>query len=175
MASVSLYDLTTGDIVGSFVVPDFLVAANTPDGFGVVDGAHDGHRYRVVLADDGFGNARPVVVHRKPARPADTEDVEWAFDEVADEWVAHPTLGARRSALRSARNAELQATDGVAIAALEAVLRDVLGALSFPLPSGVQRLLDCRDQLRRLPEHPDFDRFSVADVPRYAASGSAAD
>lgn len=169
MTIFSFYD-PFGDFVGgTFSGPDYSIGQNTPSGCIAIAGVYDAHRQRVVMADDGFGNVRPVVVARKPAKPDDTDSVTWEWDEVADEWVSHPTLAANRSALRAARNAELQATDGPSIAALEALLQGVLVALGHQLPAAAQQLLDHRDALRAMPQRPDFDSLSVADVPRYVA------
>lgn len=169
--TVSLYDQATGKLSGVTVtVPLESVDANIPDGWGYVPGRHDHTRFHVLLADDGFGNACPAIAPCKPAKPFDSDLVTWGWDEAADEWVAHPTLAANRSALRAARNAELQATDGAAIAMLEALLQGVLAASGLPLPDAVQRLLDHRNALRAMPQRPDFDSLSVADVPRYVAS-----
>jgi hypothetical protein len=170
MTVFSFYD-SYGDFVGgTFSGPGSSICSNTPAGCSAIVGVYDALRQRVVLADDGFGNVFPAVVARKPAKPFSSDWVTWEWDEVADEWVAHPTLAANRSALRAARNSELQATDGASIAALEALLQGVLAALGRPLPAAAQQLLDHRDALRAMPQRPDFDSLSVADVPRYLGS-----
>ncbi len=167
----SYYHEGSGDLCGfTYSGPPGSEESAAPEGHRPIPGRFNSQRSRVVHADDGFGNTLPVVVTRKPARPSDTESVTWEWDEVADEWVAHPTLAAKRSALRATRNAELQATDGASIAALEALLQGVLAALGHPLPAAAQQLLDHRDALRAMPQRPDFDSLSVADVPRYLGS-----
>jgi hypothetical protein len=169
MPEYSFFDLLTGEISPDCVsCPVEWLERMVPTGFGAVAGHHNHSRARVVLADDGFGNALPVIAARKPAKPLDSDSVTWEWDEVADEWVANPTLAANRSALRAVRNAELQATDGVSIAALESLLQSVLATLGHPLPAATQQLLDHRDALRAMPQRPDFDSLSVADMPRYA-------
>jgi hypothetical protein len=172
MRNVSFFELSTGDIVGSVRANDLLIGANTPAGCGVIDGIYDISRSRVVQADDGFGNSKPVVIKCKPPRPSDSESVVWDWDEVADEWVPSQTLVARRAALRSVRNAGLQATDGPAIAAMEALLVAAISALGVPVPEDVRALLEHRQALRSLPQRGDFDQLSVVDVPRYAGAAS---
>lgn len=174
MTVFSFYNCYGDFVCGTFSGPGSSIISNTPAGCSAIAGVYNALRQRVVLADDGFGNVFPSVVSRKPAKPLDADSVTWEWDEVADEWVAHPTLAAHRSALRSARNVELQATDGVSIAALEAMLRGVLVALGHPLPAAVQQLLDHRNSLRALPQRPDFDHLSVSDVPRYVGSTKTA-
>lgn len=172
MTVFSFYD-SHGDFVGgTFSGPDTAIGANTPVGCGAIEGVYDATRQRVAVADDGFGNAHLVVVTRKPPKPANTDLVAWDWDEVADEWVARPTLQARRAALRSARNESLSASDGPAIAAIEELLKELAARLSLPIPASAQSLLVLRKTLRDLPQRPDFDLLTEVDVPRYQADGS---
>lgn len=120
------------------------------------------------MADDGFGNAIPKVVSRKPPKPADTDLIFWDWDDDADAWVAKPTLQARRDAIRLARNMSLAESDGPAVAALESLIGDIAARLQVPVPAATRALLALRRTLRDLPQRADFDSLSASDVPRYS-------
>jgi hypothetical protein len=167
----SLFYADSGDFSGHvFSCPPECVAANVIPGMAVISGRYDPARSRVIFADDGFGNAVPVVVKRKPPKPPDTDLVAFDWDDAADDWRPEPTLAARRAALRSVRNAGLLATDGPAIAAMEALLAAAMETLGVSVPEDVQALLEHRQALRSLPQRGDFDQLSVVDVPRYAGA-----
>ena len=121
--TVSVFDDQTGEMSGVVLtLPASQLAANVPAGCGHVAGRHDHRRTRVVMADDGFGNAEPVARPCKPARPADTELLTHEWSDDADDWVGVPTRAALMQGLRAARDERLAASDVLALRALESLL-----------------------------------------------------
>jgi hypothetical protein len=55
-------------------------------------------RFRVVQADDGYGNMTPTVVPRLPDRPEDTEHLAWELCEETSTWLSKVTLAGARAA-----------------------------------------------------------------------------
>lgn len=157
--TVSLYDLTTGAMSGVILtLPASQLASNVPQGLGAIPGRHDPQRTRVVMADDGFGNADPVARPCKPARPADTALIAYDWSDDADDWVGTPTRAALMQQLRAERDARLAASDVLALRALESLLPADLRAYRQALrdvPQVAEAAADVSPLAVVLPDPPD--------------------
>ncbi len=102
----SLYDTQTGLFSGKRLCgpPDF-VAINTPDGHCTMPGEYDPSLWRVDITSE----AHTVY----PVKPADTEQMQWVWDEAQRVYVGLPTLRAMQDlkwvAIKEARNAAIDA------------------------------------------------------------------
>lgn len=152
----------------SMCIPDAMVSMNVMPGMDAIASDERIDPRRSAVAVDATGSR--VVVRRLPDRPVDTDLVTWVLDAATEDWVAQPTLTAHRAALRAARNDSLSASDGPAIAAMEALVVAMADRLQVPVPSATHTLVALRQSLRDLPLSPEFDALSVGDVPRYAGS-----
>lgn len=103
MRTWSLYHKATGALAGRTVTcSDAELVANTPAGFGLVEGAHDHLCRRVNLVT---GQVEPFV----PERPEDDDQSTWDWDAQVERWLPVPTLLALQDARWSAIKAQREA------------------------------------------------------------------
>jgi hypothetical protein len=151
----SVYDPVSGDFTGDvFSCQESMVMANTPDGLACIAGRHDPGRNRVVMADDGFGNAKAVVASRKPPRPTETDYERWDWDSADDDWVCVLTPAGRLRAVRRSRNRLLEITDDAVRGGLERLILVIAERMGVAVQDDLLRLLTYRQWLRDLPSDP---------------------
>ncbi len=138
--TISTYSTSTGEFTGrTFSGPDAFLETQAGPGLAAYEGAIDARRYTVDLAT---GN----LIKRAPARPADTADVTYVWDEGSDDWWPQLTAAALERAARATRDAMLAACDWVSLraadtglpvpadwAAYRAALRDISLQQGFPV------------------------------------------
>lgn len=91
-ATFSIFDLSNGALTGqTLCVPPEALAANTPVGFGVIEGAWDSSVWKVDLA------SLQAVPKRSEARPDDTDQITWSWSEPDNRWIPTPTLAKERA------------------------------------------------------------------------------
>lgn len=128
-ATFSIFNLETGLLTGQTIsVPPEALSANTPQGFGVVEGQWDSSTWRVDLVN------RSVVRKQADGRPVDTEDITWSWSEVAGRWVPAATLKKERAD----RLALLDRAITKAEAGTDRALRDLVIAAGLPLAAVVR-------------------------------------
>jgi len=126
-ATFSIFNLETGLLTGQTIsVPP--EAANTPQGFGVVEGQWDSSTWRVDLVK------RSVVRKQADGRPVDTEDIAWSWSDAAGRWVPAATLKKERAD----RLALLDRAITKAEAGTDRALRDLVIAAGLPLAAVVR-------------------------------------
>jgi hypothetical protein len=138
MSMHSIYRLTDGLFIGGSISGDDeeFLAMNTPPGCGLMPGAHDPARSRVV---DG------QVVPYQPPAPAATEETAHDWSDELWAWVPRRLAPGLAADARARRDQLLAATDWIVIRAAEdgkpvdaewlayrAALRDVTKQASFP-------------------------------------------
>ena len=123
-ATFSVFNLVTGVLTGQTIsVPPDALAANTPEGFGLTQGAWDSSRWRVDLSSG------QLVPTSDSGRPADTPEITWSWSDEAARWVPAATLLKERSdRLALVDRAILQAEAGT-----DRALRDLVIAAGLPL------------------------------------------
>lgn len=123
-ATFSVFNLVTGALTGQTIsVPPEALAANTPEGFGLIEGAWDSSRWRV---DVSTGRLVSTV---STGRPADTPDITWDWSEEAGRWVPSATLMKERAdRIALVDRAIVQAEAGT-----DRALRDLIIAAGLPL------------------------------------------
>ena len=128
-ATFSIFNLETGLLTGQTIsVPPEALSANTPQGFGVVEGQWDSSTWRVDLVN------RSVVRKQADGRPVDTEDITWSWSEAAGRWVPAATLKKERAD----RLALLDRAITKAEAGTDRALRDLVIAAGLPLAAVVR-------------------------------------
>lgn len=104
MRTVSIYSLADGVFTGRRVTGDErVIAEQTPDGCGSIDGHHDHLTRRVDLVTG-------QVIDYLPPKPADDELRCWVLSEDGRRWVDQPTDAAIALQARAERNRRLAAT-----------------------------------------------------------------
>lgn len=122
----SVFNLATGRLTGQTIcVPPEALAANTPEGFGLTEGAWDSSRWMI---DVSSGELVPTGAS---GRPADTPEITWDWSEEAGRWVPSATLMKERAdRIALVERAIVQAEAGT-----DRALRDLIIAAGLPLAS----------------------------------------
>lgn len=123
-ATFSIFSRATGRLTGQTIsVPPEALAANTPEGFGVIAGAWDSKSWRVDL-DSGA-----LVATESAGRPADSDEITWDWSEALGRWAPTATLKKERGdRLALVDRAILKAESGT-----DRALRDMVIAAGLPL------------------------------------------
>lgn len=138
MKTYTLFHTASGFFTGrTLSIPANMLALNTPDGMGAIEGNFDHLCQRLDLV------TREVVDWTPPA-PADDEFRAWSWDTGSRRWVAAPTAAARGRDIRSERDRLLSASDWTQLADAEL---DAAGRQAWVL---------YRRALRRIPLQPGF-------------------
>lgn len=145
-ATFSVFHLSTGELTGQTIsVPPEAVAANTPEGFGLVEGCWQSSRWVVDLPT---GKLSPK---QADSRPVDTEDIAWSWSEDAARWVPAATLKKERAD----RIAIVERAIVKAEAGTDRALRDLVIAAGLPLAAVIrmQAIEASVSALRALRQH----------------------
>lgn len=120
----SVFNLTTGRLTGQTIcVPPEGLAANTPAGFGLVEGAWDSSWWMVDVSSG------QLVSTGASGRPADTPEITWDWSAEAGRWVPSATLMKERAD----RIAMVERAIVRAEAGTDRALRDFVIAAGLPL------------------------------------------
>lgn len=123
-ATFSIFSKATGRLTGQTIsVPPEALAANTPEGFGVIEGAWESKSWRVDLESGA------LVATESAGRPADTDEITWSWSEDRGRWEPAATLTKeRRDRLAVVERAILKAEAGT-----DRALRELVIAAGLPL------------------------------------------
>lgn len=118
------FDHVSGLFSGLEIVGDAdFVAANTPPGMGVwsTDGAvPDALRHKVI---------KGALIEYQPAKPADSDDVEWVWRADVWRWMPQETAAMQLSRRKSAAAADALAEIAAAESSQARPMREILDAL----------------------------------------------